>query len=141
MLDVVWSSLERATEPTEAVGTEVGDQLWRHYVDLWSHLLDFDSAEAGDISGRCEQQTDHDAEQDMELLVPSICAKPVMGNMELQEAVFDAVIRCIMRSVVGLNIKYRVKQTISQTAATSYAPKEPGENRVLVIYLCMKWLE
>ncbi|KAH6555384.1 hypothetical protein KP509_1Z260300 [Ceratopteris richardii] len=91
MNNIVWSSLERAMEPsTEENAITV--ELWQNYVELWSNLVDFDSA----TCYKKEECTSKDSIDEGRYV-------------RIKEGIFDAMIVCGIKALQELNLKYRVK--------------------------------
>ena len=91
-----------------------GQQLWQHYVELWSHLLDFEpnlgqqgavDSEADDISVE---------------LAPSDVGDVGINATKLRESMFDAVMHCVIKAMRELNLKYRVKVASSSSPPGIY---------------------
>lgn len=112
----VWSSLERAMEPVE--DRDSGAPLWKHYVELWSKLLFF-------FSNNIVEHKINDMEVESirdPVHVGTFCRN--RNDAELQSCVFYCLIRCIMKAMSELNVKYTVKSLPMQASGNS--SREPG---------------
>lgn len=101
-------------EPLENGPGSGGQQLWQHYVELWTHLLDFEP--------NVGQQGAVDSEADdiCVELVPSDVGDVGINATKLRESMFDAVMHSVIRAMSELNLKYRVKVASSSSPPGAY---------------------
>ena len=89
-LEIVWSSLQRAIEPTSTNQGNLEMDLWKSYTELWLKLIDTENATP-------EQQEKG--------------SEDVLCLTGIQQKISDAMFVCLMKVLRELNLKYRVKRT------------------------------
>ncbi|KAL3698516.1 hypothetical protein R1sor_012592 [Riccia sorocarpa] len=120
--NVVWSTLQRTMETTEGAPGETGLPLWPQYVELWCQLLKFLDKSAEEQSAVPHDETDNEAELDKSKSE----ARTVIVK-EIQVLVFDSIIRSIMKALTELNLKYRVRPSITSPSRQDDADVSPVE--------------
>lgn len=100
-------------ESTEPSG-ETGLPLWPHYAELWSEILDVPSQVTGRgavVDGKDDARSETFVSPDGDELKVDL--------KQFQEFVFDTIIRCIMKTLSELNLKYRVRAIDKQIPSAS----------------------
>ncbi|XP_057814078.1 uncharacterized protein LOC131027990 isoform X1 [Cryptomeria japonica] len=99
--NIVWSSLERAMGHDDE--RELGEPLWKHYVELWSQLLVFCS------TARKGHENNHIDTDNSPFSESSETSYGNIKDADLQASIFDCLLKSIMKAMIELNLKYRVK--------------------------------
>ncbi|XP_002965996.2 DNA-dependent protein kinase catalytic subunit [Selaginella moellendorffii] len=108
LMNVVWSSLDRATDTDPA-----SDFLWKSYCDLWCQILTNISEPS-----HTENLQDDDGIVGVDLAVLSV------NVSDLKTTIFDSLIRSIMKLMMELNLKYRVKD-LNKANSSEFSGQEP----------------
>lgn len=98
-------------EPVDETLEDGSTHLWRHYVELWSRLLDVASDQTLQVI------SDLDEGENFEELVASDVGDVGISGSKLRESMFDAIMHCVLKAMTELNLKYRVK--LSHATANS----------------------
>lgn len=96
-------------EPVDEALDDGSTHLWRHYVELWSRLLDmaFDKT--------LPMVPNLDEGENFEELVASDVGDVGISGSKLRELMFDAIMHCVLKAMTELNLKYRVKLSHANT--------------------------
>lgn len=120
---LVWSSLQRAMEPVDEAPEEGSTPLWSHYVELWSHLLEFS------LDGGLQSTAEADETESFEELVASDVGNVGISVATLRESVFDSIMHCVIKAMTELNLKYKAK------APATIAPNTGASPSPLILFL------
>lgn len=96
-------------EPVDEPVQDGSTHLWRHYVELWSRLLDMASDQT------LQMISDLDEGENFEELVASDVGDVGISGSKLRESMFDAIMHCVLKAMTELNLKYRVKLSHATT--------------------------
>ena len=119
-------------EPVDEAPEEGSTQLWSHYVELWSHLLEFPSDRELQLTAEADE-----AESFGELVASDV-GNVGISETTLRESVFDAIMSCVIKALTELNLKYKVKPSVT-TAPSTGSPHSAHSFLVLFFtqtYLC-----